>query len=90
MKKYICTIDKQGHERSRRTEEAEPECGEDFCDACGDCLDCYGGDPCYESKSGEHFWVVYEYPDGLPEPPPITPNPKIQGECSRGLTLRRK
>jgi len=26
-----------------RTEEAEPECGEDFCDHCGDCLACYGG-----------------------------------------------
>jgi hypothetical protein len=24
-----------------RTEMAVPECGEDFCDACGDCLYCY-------------------------------------------------
>ena len=42
------------------SEEAEPECGEDFCDSCGDCLHCYGGDPCLESSDGEHFWVAYD------------------------------
>lgn len=44
-----------------RVEEATPECGEDFCDRCGDCLDCYGSDPC--ANGGEHFWVEYEVDD---------------------------
>jgi len=35
---------------------ATPICGEDFCDSCGDCLACYGGDWCPE---GGHTWVVY-------------------------------
>lgn len=26
--------------------DASPICGEDFCDACGDCLSCYGEDDC--------------------------------------------
>lgn len=39
--------------------EAEPQCGEDFCDTCGDCLDCYGDDPCPESGSASHCWYVY-------------------------------
>lgn len=43
-----------------RVEEAEPECGVAFCDACGDCLACYGSDPCFRSADGEHRWVVYE------------------------------
>jgi len=40
-----------------RQEEAEPVCGVHFCDRCGDCLGCYGGDPCIDS--GPHFWVKY-------------------------------
>lgn len=44
-----------------KTEEAEPKCGEDFCDECGDCLHCYGGDPCY--NGGEHIWIVYDWLD---------------------------
>jgi hypothetical protein len=43
-----------------RTFKAVPECGEDFCDACGDCLLCYGGDPC---PSGTHWWVAYDGED---------------------------
>lgn len=38
--------------------EATPICGEDFCDSCGDCLYCYGGDDCYYSDGG-HYWVEY-------------------------------
>jgi hypothetical protein len=39
---------------------ATPICGEDFCDACGDCLHCYDDDPCYgHGTGGEHTWVVY-------------------------------
>lgn len=36
-----------------------PECGRDFCDACGDCLACYGGDPCWPRHKGPHLWVRY-------------------------------
>jgi hypothetical protein len=41
-----------------RVVEDEPVCGEDFCDACGDCLSCYGYDDCYP-RGGDHFWVQY-------------------------------
>lgn len=40
-----------------RTEEATPKCGEDFCDACGDCLVCYAEDGCVGKLP--HFWVEY-------------------------------
>jgi hypothetical protein len=33
---------------------AEPICGEDFCDKCGDCLHCYGDD-----EWCQHTWYVY-------------------------------
>ena len=42
-----------------RTVEAEPECGEDFCDKCGDCLHCYEGDPCCYREDGQHLWIQY-------------------------------
>lgn len=42
--------------------EGEPECGEDFCDQCGDCLACYGGDPCEDGESG-HNWIRYAEPE---------------------------
>lgn len=34
--------------------EKSPVCGEDFCDLCGDCLHCYGSDPCHGNDGGEH------------------------------------
>lgn len=41
-------------------DDVEPICGEHFCDECGDCLHCYGGDPCYPGHdAGSHRWVVY-------------------------------
>ena len=45
-----------------RVEDAEPECGVDFCDRCGDCLHCYEYGPCYDGteECDEHFWVAYE------------------------------
>jgi len=48
--------------RLLRVEEAEPVCGHDFCEACGACLACEGGERCWSSREtdGEHFWVVYE------------------------------
>lgn len=46
-----------------RTEEAEPECGVDFCDRCGDCLHCYQ-DGCYQNgewiEGVDCLWVKYE------------------------------
>lgn len=39
-----------------RIDEATPVCGEDFCDDCGDCLDCYWEDTGFCS----HRWVTYE------------------------------
>lgn len=38
---------------------AEPYCGHDFCDACGDCLSCYEHDPCLRTDDGEHVWIEY-------------------------------
>lgn len=38
-----------------RSEQGVPVCGEDFCDSCGDCLDCYGDDVSYCS----HSWIEY-------------------------------
>jgi len=40
-----------------RKEKRIPECGEDFCDTCGDCLACYGDDPCYPDEY--HLWIKY-------------------------------
>jgi len=35
-----------------------PLCGEDFCDECGDCLQCYGDDPCF---GGVHSWIIADF-----------------------------
>lgn len=40
------------------TENREPICGQDFCDACGDCLHCSGGDECLDDSDG-HVWMIY-------------------------------
>lgn len=56
MKKHI--FDSLG-ENLLRVEDAEPECGQDFCDSCGDCLACYEGE-CLDSEDGQHYWVEYE------------------------------
>lgn len=42
-------------------EEADPVCGEDFCDCCGDCLACEPEGPCYGGSQTEsdHLWVRY-------------------------------
>lgn len=43
-----------------RVEQAEPECGQDFCDKCGDCLACYGYGPCRDGHEDTgHRWVKY-------------------------------
>ncbi|HEX6827019.1 MAG TPA: hypothetical protein VF077_11950 [Nitrospiraceae bacterium] len=39
-------------------------CGGVFCDACGDCSVCYGGDPCYATDPpGEHIFIYPEMKD---------------------------
>ena len=55
-----------------RTEARDPECGEDFCDQCGDCLACYGSDPCIPNDDGPHFWV--QYGDDTPTTSPLGGN----------------
>jgi len=44
-----------------RKEERTPVHLQDFCDRCGDCLDCYGGDGCVDGHK-EHYWVIYGEP----------------------------
>ena len=61
MKRYICKCNpKTGYWEEVRVEEAEPVCGEAYCDACGDCLACWPDDFCGETKDGKHVWIVYE------------------------------
>lgn len=36
--------------------DGEPVCGVDFCDNCGDCMYCYGGELCVVSADDEHVW----------------------------------
>lgn len=38
----------------------QPRCGVGFCEACGDCLACYGEDRCDASEDGKHVWVKHE------------------------------
>ncbi len=33
-------------------------CGDVFCDRCGDCIYCYGDDPCYDE--GDHSYEALE------------------------------
>ena len=56
MKKYIFS---NQTDTLIKTINAEPQCGIDFCDECGDCLHCYGSVDCSVSEDGEHFWVKY-------------------------------
>jgi hypothetical protein len=59
MKKYVY-LDLGGLKtKFLGIEYAEPECGEDFCDSCGDCLSCNGGDECLGNEDGKHLWVEY-------------------------------
>lgn len=39
--------------------EAEPVCGEDFCDGCGDCLACQRHDLEDWCSAGSSRWVIY-------------------------------
>ena len=56
MKKFI--YDHNGNVLLAEVE-ADPHCGEAYCDRCGDCLACSGGDSCIDGY-GDHFWVQYE------------------------------
>ena len=58
----LCRVYDDKTDRHLGAVRAEPECGKDFCDSCGDCLRCYGGDPCYgfhgDPEAG-HEWILY-------------------------------
>ena len=44
------------------TVELDVKCGQAFCDTCGDCLVCYGEDPCGGTgPPGGHYFVIYEW-----------------------------
>ena len=64
--------------------EGVPECGVDFCDQCGDCLDCSGSDECYYAgvEQGGHHWVVYEG-DGMGPKAPDARNGKRNSATTR-------
>ena len=57
MKKHIYN---SGGDKLLKVIDDKPKCGIDFCDECGDCLHCYGGEQCPYSDDGYHFWVEYE------------------------------
>lgn len=63
MKKYI--YPKDGNSPPEVVE-AEPMCGIDYCDRCGDCLDCYQDGLCTDDSG--HFWVVYEESESEDKP----------------------
>jgi hypothetical protein len=42
------------------TVELDIKCGQAWCDTCGDCLVCYGNDPCLPG-GGSHYFVIYEW-----------------------------
>lgn len=46
-----------------RAEQRQPICGQDFCEACGDCMSCYGGDPCTLDDTGRHVWLPVDAAD---------------------------
>lgn len=43
------------------------ECGKVFCELCGDCIYCYGVDPCFgnmdEEGNGGYHWYSLEEDD---------------------------
>ena len=46
----------------------EIRCGEVFCDLCGDCIACYGDDPCYgdmdaDGEPGDHWYDARKQPE---------------------------
>jgi len=53
----IANVEKR--DGSFEQQDREPECNKDFCERCGDCLVCYGGEPCAESQGDKHVWVIY-------------------------------
>jgi len=45
----------------KKIEMGEPECGEDFCDGCGDCLACQEHGPeDWCNSGGSSRWVIYK------------------------------
>lgn len=60
----------------------KPECGEDFCDTCGDCLSCYGS----ECTGHAPLWILYvdEDAERIAELAIVvpSPNPADSAPCS--------
>lgn len=45
------------------TQDLNPICGVDICDACGDCLHCYGENACVMASANAdpiHMFIVYK------------------------------
>lgn len=45
-----------------RVEKIEPRCGHDFCNLCGECLYCFGDEPCYgntEDTPPMHYYSEF-------------------------------
>lgn len=55
MKREVCD---EKTDKLLDIDDAEPECGKDFCDRCGDCLHCYDGNPCVNDHA-KHRWIYY-------------------------------
>lgn len=54
------------------------KCGKTFCDRCGDCLACYGDDPC-GSHGGDHVW------DRVPDVPVLGVTATLARSDGQGL-----
>jgi hypothetical protein len=53
----VAVYDSHGNGPIGSLEREREVCGRDFCDECGDCLHCYGDDPCV--NDGVHRWLYY-------------------------------
>lgn len=50
-------------------------CGEVYCDRCGDCIHCYGDDPCYDE--GNHSYAEPDDDGEDEQTPPSSPSRPI-------------
>lgn len=61
----ICHIYNQSGTVLLRKEEREPVHARDYCERCGDCLECYESG-CVDGHN-EHFGVIYQDDDAATE-----------------------
>ena len=69
-----------------RKEERTPVHSQDFCDRCGDCLDCYQDDGCVDGNHS-HFWVIYGDSEQVNTPPQ---SPTASPSASQGEIIALK